>query len=68
MHNRTDVMNREIANETKTIFFYQALNMFISAVKLALTYFRSQPQVIIQETDIFGTSTLASFSDPEVAP
>ena len=56
-------MNGEISYRDQNHFLYQAVNMFISAVKLdiltwRLTRFWSQPQVAIGGTAVFGISAL----------
>ena len=53
-------MNGEISYRDQNHFLYQAVNMFISAVKLdiltwRLTRFWSQPQVAIQGTADFDS-------------
>lgn len=49
--------------DQKLFLFYKAVNMFISAM-MQLNQFWSQPLVAIQETEMFGTSVLASFFNP----
>ena len=59
-------MKGEISCRDQNRFLYQAVNMFISAVKLGILTWGSmgidsllEPQVAIQGTAVFGTSTLA---------
>ena len=63
-------MKEEISYRDQNRCLYQAVNMFISAVKLGILTWRSmwidsllEPQVVIQGT-VFGTITLASFFSP----
>ena len=61
-------MEVEICYRDQNRFLYQAVNMFISAVKLGILTWWSmgidsllEPHVVIQGTAVFGTSALTSF-------
>ena len=66
-------MKGEISYRDQNRFLYQAVNMFISAVKLGILTWGSmgidsllEPQVAVQGTAAFGTSCWLHFSAPEV--
>ena len=67
----TVVIKGEISYRDQHCSLYQAVNMFISAVKLDILTWGSmeidsllEPQVVVQGTAVFGTSSLASFYSP----